>query len=62
MFRESIFAEVEFRSKPDVDECLGHLRLPSLSLVPEFRDHLGYIEEEREVSRINMSAVILAFD
>lgn len=32
VFRESRFAEVEFKSKPDVDECLGHLGLPSLSL------------------------------
>ena len=29
--RESLFAEVEFRSKPDVDECLRHLDIPSLS-------------------------------
>lgn len=61
VFRESLFAEVEFGSKPDVDECLGHLVFLVISLVP----HSGTIWlywRRKEASRINMSAAIPAFD
>lgn len=33
-----------------------------VSLVPEFRNHLGYVKEEREASRIKMSIAKLAVD
>lgn len=63
MIRESLLTEVEFRLKPGICEGPRHTdHLEFVSLVPEFRNHLGYVKEEREVSRIKMSTANLSVD